>query len=171
MPSIDDGCEQRQILKEWNRTARDYPREKCLHELIEEQVERTPERTAVIFAEQGLSYRELNVRANKIAHCLRGKGVGPEAPVGLCLERSLEMMVALLGMLKSGGAYVPLDPEYPPERLRWMLEDAGVKLLLTEERVRARTVAISFWSGGEVLSLDEEWGTIVESRTKRWAPK
>jgi amino acid adenylation domain-containing protein/FkbM family methyltransferase len=160
-------AERRQIVEEWNRTARDYPRERCLHELIEEQVKRTPDQTAVIFAEQCLSYRELDARANQLAHYLRRRGVGAGALVGLCVERSIKMIVALLGVLKAGGAYVPLDPEYPVERLAWMLEDAEVKLLLTEERVKEKTEAVSGWVGGEVVSLDSEWEAIGRESERR----
>jgi amino acid adenylation domain-containing protein len=152
--------ERRQIVEEWNRTARDYPRERCLHELFEEQVERTPDQIAVIFEEQCLSYRELDRRANQLANYLRGKGVRAGALVGLCVERSIEMVMALLGVLKAGGAYVPLDPEYPAQRLSWMLEDAEVKLLLTEKRVREKREAVKSWSGGEVVGLDSEWEAI-----------
>ena len=109
---------------EWNDTAADYPQDRCIHQLFEEQVARTPEAVAVVFEDEQLTYGELNARANRLAHHLRGCGVGPEVLVGLCLERSPEMVVGLLGILKAGGAYVPLDPAYPQERLAFMLEDA-----------------------------------------------
>nr|QDA77045.1 polyketide synthase/nonribosomal peptide synthetase [Jahnella sp. MSr9139] len=118
-------------LAAWNDTAADYPADQCIHELFEAQVERTPDAVAVTFEEQQLTYRELNRRANQLAHRLISLGVGPAALVGLCVERSLEMVVGLLGILKAGGAYVPLDPTHPRERLAYMLEDAGVKVLLT----------------------------------------
>lgn len=110
-----------------------YPAEKCLHELFEEQAERTPDAVALVFEGQQLTYRELNERANWLGHHLRGLGVGPEVLVGLCLERSLELVVGILGILKAGGAYVPLDPAYPSERLAFMLEDSGVRVLVTQE--------------------------------------
>src|SRR5947207_3960398 len=105
----------------------------CIHELIEQQVERTPERIAVVFEEAALTYRDLDMRANQLAHYLQTQGVGPEVLVGVCLERSLEMVVALLGILKAGGAYVPLDPAYPKERVAFMLSDARAPVLLTQE--------------------------------------
>jgi non-ribosomal peptide synthetase component F len=122
-------------LVEWNDTARDYQHRSCIHELFEEQVARTPEQTAVVFEEEKVSYQELNKRANRLAHQLRSLGVGPEARVGILLERSVPMVVALLGVLKAGGAYVPLDPAYPGERLRFMLADAELSVLLTTERL------------------------------------
>ncbi|MBI4524484.1 MAG: amino acid adenylation domain-containing protein [Deltaproteobacteria bacterium] len=127
--------ERHQLLVEWNDTDRDYPRDKCIHQLFESQVERTPEAVAVVFEDQQLTYKELNRRANQLAHYLRKLGVGPEVLVGICLDRSLEMVVGLLGILKAGGAYVPLDPEYPKERLEFMLGDTRAPVLLTEERL------------------------------------
>src|SRR5262245_14630942 len=125
-------AEKHQLLVEWNETKRDYPKEKCLHQLFEEQVKRTPDAVAVIFEDQQLTYQELNIRANQLGHYLQKLGVGPETLVGICLERSLEMIIALLGVLKAGGAYVPLDPNYPKERLAFMLDDAKVGILLTQ---------------------------------------
>ena len=113
-----------QLLVEWNDTETDYPKDKCIHELFEAQVERTPDAIAVVFEDQRLTYRELNQRANQLAHYLRKLGVGPEVLVGICVERSMEMIVGILGILKAGGAYVPLDPSYPDERLVFMLEDS-----------------------------------------------
>ena len=125
----------RRLLAEWNQTDQDYPRDKCLHELFEAQVKRTPKAVAIHFNEEQLTYAEVNQRANQVAHYLRGLGVGPETLVGLCVERSPRMVIGLLGILKAGGAYVPLDPAYPKERLRFVLEDAGVTVLLTEEKL------------------------------------
>ena len=130
--------ERQQLLVEWNDTAADHPRDKCVHELFEEQVERTPDAVAVIFEEQELTYRELNERANQLAHHLIALGVGPETLVGLCLERSPELVVGILGILKAGGAYVPLDADYPPQRLEFMLQDAAVKYLVTQPQLRGR---------------------------------
>jgi amino acid adenylation domain-containing protein len=127
--------EQRRLLSEWNETAGDYPSGKCLHELFEEQAARTPEAAAVLGGEWQLSYAELDARANQVARHLRALGVGAESRVGVFLERSAEMVVALLGVLKAGGAYVPLDPAYPQERLAFMLEDAQVTVLLSEGRL------------------------------------
>ncbi len=123
--------EREQVLMEWNGAAREGPRERCVHELFEAQVEKSEEAVAIVFEESSLSYRELNERANRLAHYLMARGVGPEDLVGICLERSLEMVVAILGVLKAGAAYLPLDPEYPQERLAFMVEDARPVLVLT----------------------------------------
>ena len=126
--------EREQLLYGWNDTRSEYPAEQCVHELFEEQVERTPDAVAVVFEDSELSYRELNRRANRVAHCLIGLGVKPDTRVALCVERSLEMVVALLGVLKAGAAYVPLDPSYPAERFRFMLEDSAPAVLLTQRQ-------------------------------------
>ena len=118
-----------------NETSRAYPRDRCVHELFELQVERTPEAIAVIFEDQELSYTELNARANQLARELRARGVGPEVLVGILMQRSIEMVVALLGVLKAGGGYVPLDLSYPEERLAFIINDAGVSLVLTQQDV------------------------------------
>src|SRR5215831_3792904 len=125
--------EKHQILVEWNNRATVYPNDACIHELFEEQVKKSPDAIAVVLEDQQLTYRELNRRANQLAHYLRKLGVGPEVLVGICMDRSIEMIVGLLGILKAGGAYVPLDPEYPKERLRFMLEDTQAPVLLTQE--------------------------------------
>jgi amino acid adenylation domain-containing protein len=125
--------ERQQIVFEWNRSEKAYPQGGCIHELIESQVEATPNAIAVVCGEARLTYSEFNRRANQVAHYLRTLGVGPEKRVGICLGRSAEMSVAVLGVLKAGGAYVPLDPAYPRERLAFMLEDADAAVLLTEE--------------------------------------
>ena len=130
-------AEQHQLLVEWNDTSVDYHLA-CLHELIEAQVQRAPDAVAVIFEDQQLSYRDLNARANQLGNYLQKMGVGPEVLVGICVERSLEMIVGLLGILKAGGAYVPLDPDYPKERLALMVEDSKLKVLLTQERLRTK---------------------------------
>ena len=149
-------AEKHQLLVEWNETKRDYPKDKCVHQLFEEQVKRTPEAVAVVFEEQQLTYRELNSRANQLAHYLKKLGVGPEVLVGICVERSLEMIVGLLGVLKAGGAYVPLDPGYPKERLAFMLEDAKVGVLLTQQGVLEELPQHQ----ARVIYLDGEWGEI-----------
>jgi len=127
--------EREQVLVEWNKTARDYPQDLCLHEMFEAQVERTPGRVAAVHQDEELTYRELNARANQLAHYLQACGVGPETCVGVLMGRSLEMLVALLGVLKAGGAYVPLDPAYPRERLAFMLADSGARVLLTQQHL------------------------------------
>ncbi|MCP4656818.1 MAG: AMP-binding protein, partial [bacterium] len=133
--------ERHQLLAEWCDTRTDAVRERSIQELFELQVETMPDASAVVFERSGapaqrLSYRELNRRANQLAHYLRSLGVGPEVLVGVCVERSPEMVVALLGVLKAGGVWVPLDPEYPRERLAFMLEDTGISVLVTHQRLR-----------------------------------
>ena len=125
-------AEQQQLLA-WNDTATDYPRDQTIVDLFEEQVEQTPDAVAVVFEDQQLTYRELNIKANQLAHYLQNIGVKPEVLVGICVERSLEMVSGLLGILKAGGAYLPLDLAYPKARLAFMLEDAKVPVLLTQE--------------------------------------
>jgi len=127
-----DAHEQQAAIHGWNATAREYPLQRCVHQLIEEQVARTPDAPALVFGQQCLSYIELNLRANRLAYRLMEAGVGPDVLVGLAVERSIEMVIGLLAVFKAGGAYVPLDPEYPRERLAYMLQDSGVKLLLTQ---------------------------------------
>lgn len=129
--------ERQQILVDWNHTEANYPQDKCLHQLVEQQVEQTPNAIAVVFANQSLTYQELNHRANHLAHQLQTLGVGPETLVGIYVERSLEMIVGVLGILKAGGAYVPLDPAYPKERLAFMLEDTQAPVLVTQRSLQA----------------------------------
>jgi amino acid adenylation domain-containing protein len=167
LPMLTQG-ERHQLLVEWNDTAADYPKNKCIHELFEEQVERTPDLIAVAFQGQHLTYRELNARANQLAHHLRGLGVGPEKLVGICVERSLEMVIGLLGILKAGGAYVPLDPTYPSERLKFMLEDAQASLVITLRSWARDHGPLGRQSGrlsaggdlGGVVCLDRDWQLI-----------
>jgi putative pyridoxal-dependent aspartate 1-decarboxylase len=123
--------ERHQLLVEWNNTEEEYP-QKCLHQLFEEQVEKTPDAVAVVFEDQQLTYRQLNAKANQLARYLQHLGVKPEMLVGICVERSLEMVIGLLAILKAGGVYVPLDPHYPQERLSYMIADSGVAVLLTQ---------------------------------------
>ena len=135
---ILSGTEKHQILVEWNETKRDYPKDKCVHQLFEEQVKRTPETVAVAFEDQQLTYRELNSQANQLAHFLRKQGVGAESVVGVCLERSPEMILAVLAILKAGGAYLPLDPSYPTERLGLMVERGGASIIVTQKSLVSR---------------------------------
>jgi len=134
-------AERRMVVEAWNATDAAYPRELCLHELFEAQAERAPEAVAVVHADRSLTYAELNARANRLAHHLRERGVGPGARVAVCAERGLEMMVGLLGVLKAGAAYVPLDPAYPEERLRLILEDSVPAAVLTHGEAAARLAA------------------------------
>jgi amino acid adenylation domain-containing protein len=155
--------ERAQIVVGWNETERAYQHDRCIHELFVEQVERGRERVALIDEAQQLSYRELNRRANQLAHYLQKLGVGPEMLVGIYLERSVEMVVAVLGALKAGGAYLPLDPAYPMERLGFMLEDASVGIVLTEPRLENRLPV--YW--GQVICLEQEKERIsAESEVK-----
>lgn len=148
--------ESNRLLVEWNNTASDYPQEACVHELFERQVERTPDAVALIFEGERLTYRELNERANQLAHHLMSLGVGPDVCVGIAMERSLEMVVALLSIMKAGGAYVPLDTAHPADRLAYMLEDARLALLLSQESLRESLPEHQ----ARVLWLDNDW--------KRW---
>ncbi|WP_455929671.1 amino acid adenylation domain-containing protein [Pseudomonas fluorescens] len=136
LPLLGD-AEERSALQDWNATARDYTQQP-VHQLIEAQVELTPDAEALVFAGQRLTYTQLNRQANRLAHRLMNAGVGPDVLVGLAVERSIEMVVGLLAVLKAGGAYVPLDPEYPRERLAYMLEDSGVSMLLTQAHLLSR---------------------------------
>lgn len=148
--------ENHQVLVEWNTTQAAYPQDRCVHQLFEEQVTRTPDALAVSYANQRLTYRELDTRANQLAHHLQRLGVGPDTLVGLCVERSLEMLVGMLGVLKAGAAYVPLDPSYPKERVQFMLEDATPPVLLTQAHLRE---TLPFYHG-PVLCLDSDWERI-----------
>ncbi len=149
--------EERRILRAWNDTATDFPRDRCLHRLFEDNARARPEAIAVIAEDQTLSYAELDRRANRLAHQLRDAGVRPEVRVGLCVERSVGTAVGILGILKAGGAYVPLDPEYPKDRLEFMLGDADVAVLVTQERLRGELPA----HGARVVSLDGEADAIA----------
>ena len=153
-------AERHTILREWNDTARAVPG-MTLPELFAAQVARTPAADAVVFEDERLSYGELDARSSQLAHHLRGLGVGPEVVVGLCIERSLAMLVGLLGILKAGGAYLPLDPDYPPERLAFMLADAGAPVLLTRSALRAQ------WSSQDthIVCLDADWPAIAQQPT------
>jgi amino acid adenylation domain-containing protein len=145
--------ERQQLLVEWNNTTADYPREKCIHELVVEQAAKTPDAIAIVFEDEQLSYGELDRRSNRLAHYLRERGVGPEKLVGLCVERSLEMVVGLLGILKAGGAYLPLEPSYPQDRLAYMLADAAPAVLLTQQHLSSTVPA------GDIPTfyLDAQW--------------
>lgn len=149
--------EREQLITGWNATQHDYPRERSLHQFIEEQVERTPNAPALVFEKTVLSYSELNARANRLAHRLRNMGVGPEKLVGVCAVRSIEMVVGLLGIIKAGGAYLPIDPEYPRDRIAVVLEDAEPVVLLTLERVAGILPDHSI----PTICLDRDWSTLA----------
>src|SRR5215213_587316 len=150
--------ERHRLLVEWNDSATEYPEERCVHELFEEQVERTPDAVAVVFEDERLTYQELNRCANQLAHHLRALGVGPDVLVGICVERSLEMVVGLLGILKAGGSYVPLDPSYPASRLKFILRDTQAPVLLTQERL---VEGLPDKSRTKVVRLDADWPVIA----------
>ena len=159
LPLLTDE-ERHELLFQWNETRRDFPRDRCVHELFEEQVARAPEAVALVCGGERLTYAELNARANRLARHLRACGVGAEARVGILLERSVEMAVALLAILKAGGGYVAFDPSYPAERLRYMLEDSGVTLLLTQQNVMPNDFQ------GRPIFLDAERDAIAERDTQ-----
>ena len=152
--------ERQQFLSRFNNTARAYPREKCVHQLFEKQVERSPEAIAVVSKDRQFTYAELNARANQLARFLKRFGVGPDSLVGLCVERSPEMIVGILGILKAGAGYVPLDPTYPSERLSFMLQDANIFVLLTQSHLLDTLPQHS----GPRLSLDSDWDIIAKER-------
>ena len=153
-------AEREQIVVVWNETGRSYPQGWCAHELFTEQAVRAPERIALISEGQMVSYGALNRRANQLGRYLQRLGVGPEVVVGVCLERSVEMVIAVMGVLKAGGAYLPLDSEYPLERLSFMVEEAGVGAVMTQRKLEGRVPA--FW--GQMVLMDEEWERISEER-------
>ncbi|OQX12300.1 MAG: hypothetical protein BWK80_43890, partial [Desulfobacteraceae bacterium IS3] len=155
---LDD--ERQKLLVDWNNTYADYPKDKCIHQLFEEQVKRTPDAVAVVFKDKQLTYGELNARANQLAHYLQAMGVAPEVFVGICVERSLEMVVGLLGILKAGGAYIPLDPAYPRDRLAFMLSDSQAPILLTQERLIEKLPGHK----SRVVCLDTDWEMISQEK-------
>ncbi|HEU4930628.1 MAG TPA: amino acid adenylation domain-containing protein, partial [Pyrinomonadaceae bacterium] len=150
--------ERSQLLVDWNNTDAPHQRDICIHQLMEAQAEQTPDRIAIEFEGEALTYAGLNARANQLAHYLRRCGVGPDEMVGVCLERSLEMIVAMLGILKAGGAYVPLDPAYPAERIEFMLDDTHSPVLLTQERVAAQKELAK--RDAHVVCLDRDWSRV-----------
>ncbi|HJT57689.1 MAG TPA: amino acid adenylation domain-containing protein, partial [Ktedonobacteraceae bacterium] len=151
-------AEQQQVVVEWNQTEEAERQDRCLQQLFEAQVARTPDAVALVYEDGHLSYDEVNQRANQLAHYLQGQGVGPEVFVGLCLERSLEMVIGLLGVLKAGGAYVPLDPTYPRERLAFMLADVQIPLLLIHQPTYSKLPAHE----AIVVHLDSDWHLVAQ---------
>ncbi len=149
--------EYERYVYEWNNTAAPYPDHSCVHELFEAQVERTPDAIALVFEDQKLTYRQLNQRANQLAHHLQKLGVGPEVVVGISVDRSIEMVVGLLGIMKAGGAYLPIDPAYPSERIVYMLSDAELKVLLTQQKLLPRLPL----NGTKAICLDRDWDLIA----------
>src|SRR5581483_4186962 len=149
--------ERQQLVREWNSTEFDYPRHLCLHELFEQQAERSPDAIACMHGDQQLSYGELNRRANQLAHYLKQRGMGPGQRVGIFVERSLAMMIGLLGIQKSGASYVPLDPAYPAERLRLIVDDAQLPVIVTQASLVSGLPA----HAAEVICLDRDWNQIA----------
>ena len=156
---ILSATEQQQLLTQWNDTAIDYPRQQCIHTLFEEQVLRHPDQLALVFEEQTFTYSQLNARANQLARCLRKHGVGPESRVGVFMQRSAQMVVGLLGILKAEGAYVPIDPSYPQERIAFMLKDCQAPIVLTQESLRDRLDSHT----ARILCLDSDPSLAAES--------
>jgi amino acid adenylation domain-containing protein len=154
-------AEQQQLIREWNNTQKPYPSQLCLHQLFEAQVEKTPDAVAVVFADQSLNYSQLNTRANQVAHYLQTLGVGNDILVGICAERSLDMVVGLLGILKAGGAYVPIDPAYPRDRLDYLLQDSQVPVLLTQSHLLKILP-----KHDQVVCLDTDWPVIAQHSPK-----
>ncbi|HEX6913304.1 MAG TPA: amino acid adenylation domain-containing protein, partial [Longimicrobium sp.] len=156
------GAERKRVLEDWNRTEAEYPHDACIHALFQAQVERTPDAVALVHGDEALTYAELNARANRLAHHLRALGVGPDARVGVCVERRVEMVAGILAVLKAGGAYVPLDPSYPADRLAHMLADSAPAVVLTQRHLRGRVDG----TGLRVLELDADepaWGHLPAS--------
>ena len=173
--SMTTDAERRQLVSDWNDTGTNYPRERCIHDLFEEIVARSPDAIAVTHAGKSLSYGELNRRANQLAHHLRSLGVGPDVEVALCLERSLEMVVAIVGVLKAGGAYVYIDATYPVERVRFLLGSTRGPVLLTHapcaDVLPARTDDASTAAGAPRILLDTEWERIAGESDENLAVK
>src|SRR6185437_7503409 len=153
--------ERQKMLVEWNDNAAEFSKDKCVHQLFEEQVARTPDAPALIFNDEWMTYRELNERANQLAQKLRALGVAPDSRVGICVERSFNMIVGVMGILKAGGCYLPLDPEYPKERLQFMLEDSQAAVLVTQKSLRDN---LQFGiSNLRVICVDEPGNAVVST--------
>src|ERR1051326_2267819 len=150
--------ERNQLLIEWNQTSADYPQQQCIHQLFEAQVEKTPTAIAAIYEQTRIHYQELNRVANQLGHYLQHMGVRAESLVAVCLERSIETIVALLGIMKAGGAYLPLDPQYPQARLEYMLADSNARVLITERGLLERLPSTQ----RQVISIDEDWPAIAQ---------
>jgi amino acid adenylation domain-containing protein len=157
---------EQQLLAQWNRTEREFLQDQCLHQRVETQVAKSPDAVAVVFETQQLTYRELDQKANQLAHYLQSLGVGPDVLVGICCDRSLEMVIGVLGILKAGGAYVPLDPAYPQERLAFMLEDANVSVLLTQDHLKPNLPQTQ----ARTVCLDRDWQSIQAANAGDQAP-
>ncbi|HEY7124282.1 MAG TPA: amino acid adenylation domain-containing protein [Ktedonobacterales bacterium] len=164
-------AERNQLLVEWNPSGQKHPSDSCLHEVFEKQAETAPDTVALVYEGEQLTYSELNGRANQLAHFLRGLGVGPDVCVGLCVERSLDLLIGLLGILKAGGAYVPMDPSTPRERVHFILKDAHAPVLLTQKHLLAQLPQLARWPNAQgydqnsprAICLDEDWQHIAQA--------
>ena len=150
--------EKKQILIDWNNTTVDYPQDKCIHQLFEEQVIQTPDNIAIVFEEEKLTYKQLNEKANQLANYLVKQGVKSEILVGICCDRSLQMIIAILAVLKAGGCYMPIDPNYPQERLEFMLKDSQISILLTQQQL-VNNLDLSVQN---IVKLDHDWELITQ---------
>jgi amino acid adenylation domain-containing protein/non-ribosomal peptide synthase protein (TIGR01720 family) len=153
--------ERQQLLVGFNQTQCSYPDDRCLHQLFQEQVAQTPNAIAVTFQDKSLTYAELNTRSNHLAHHLQQFGIGSDSLVGLYVNRSLDMLVGLLGILKAGGAYVPLDPSHPPDRLAWILTDLQAEIVITQQ-----SLADKLSTSAQIICLDRDWDTIAQSSSE-----
>ncbi len=162
-----DAAERHRAIVRWNETVREFPRDRTVHELFAAQAARTPDAVALLYGEQSMTYRQLNERANQLAHGLRRRGVAPGTLVAVCVERGVDLIVAMLGILKAGGVYVPLDPEHPASRLASMLQDAGASLVLTHEQWLEQLPdhLADQDQGCEPICLDRDWPTIASEPT------
>ena len=156
-------ADRKQLLVEWNATEAEYPRDKCLHELFEAQVMRTPDAVAAVFQGEQISYRKLSQRANQLANYLIKSVAKPDTLIGIYVERSLDMLVGLLGILKAGAAYVPMDPSFPPDRLSYMMEDANISILVTQEHLQD----VFPQSDRKTICIDNDWGIIEKENEDR----
>lgn len=156
-------AEQRLLLVEWNDTGADYPHDQCIHHLFESTVDQNPEAIAVIFEQQQLTYGELDQRANQLVHYLKQLGVGPEKIVAICVKRSLEMIVSILGVLKAGGAYLPIDPDYPEERMTYMLNDSAALVLITQKDLVKKFTN----PAAQIVLIHDDWHNIAKESTQR----
>lgn len=163
--SLFNSAEGERVLGAWNQTRAEYPRDSCIHQLFEEQAARTPEAIGAVFAGQRLTYAELDAKSNRLAHHLRSLGVGPEATVAICMDRSMEMLVSVLAVLKAGGAYIPLDPNYPLERIVGLIEDSSPALLLTQ----SQTVSSLRPLATRTICLDQVWPAILRESPDKLA--
>ncbi|NUM34973.1 MAG: amino acid adenylation domain-containing protein [Candidatus Brocadiae bacterium] len=152
--------EKKSILYDFNKTQRQYPQGECIHDLVLRQIQKTPDATAIVWGTKRITYRELDILSRNLAHYLQSMGVGPEIPVGICLERSVSLLIGILAVLRAGGAYIPLDPVYPKERLSFMLQDTQAKVLLTQKNL-VETLADY---AGEIVFLDHGWESQIPSR-------